>query len=276
MISNLEHVDNLNNKGYTIIKNALNTELIDKVIKDINWHYSLNNYNNNYRVTNFHMYNANMLNLITNKYVDDILRLFFNQEQTIYTSIFFKVGSSAYYHRDTPQMHTNPMYQYCGVWYALEDIDVKAGPFKYYVGSNKLEDIDGHKIYNKIVSENTFLSFNERINRCQLEYSKVLTNLCKKNNLISMDNTNYFDKIDKGDVIIYHPKLLHGGSNIIDHSLTRYSVVTHNVPLNTQVFDTKHFFTDKPTNEYLNNICKFKYIKCNNVNVIDLFSYDYK
>lgn len=270
-----QHISNINDDGFTIIKNGINIDLVDKVVSDFDYWSSLEE--NGFskfkkdRVTNFHVYSENTKNLVTNNYVNDILKALFNKEQVIYSSLFFREGTSQHYHRDTPHFYTNPIDQYYGVWYALEDININAGPLKYYIGSHKLEVPDGHDTFNKI--------FNNVINkdeinissdyRCIIEYNKVTEDLCKKNNLLSVDQNNYINNVNKGDIIIWHPKLLHGGSDIIDSTLTRYSLVTHNVPINTQVFNALHFFAPTPKKNYLENKFNYTYLKHNEINIVD-------
>jgi hypothetical protein len=268
-----EHISNIQNNGFTIIKNKINIDLIDKVVSDFDYWCSLeqNNFKNfnKDRVTNFHVCSKNTKDLVTNNYVNDILTSLFNKEQVIYSSLTFREGTSQHYHRDTPHFYTNPIDQYYGIWYALEDIDVNAGPLKYYIGSHKLECNDGYKIFNDILKNNPDYKLSANDYTCILDYNNRILDLCKELNLTCIDEKSYINKINKGDIIIWHPKLLHGGSDIINPTLTRYSMVTHNVPINTQVFNANHFFTSTPTNEYLNNKCTYNYIKHNNINIVD-------
>ena len=211
------------------------------------------------------------MSLVTNKYVNQIIKGLFNTEQVIYSSLFFREGTAQHFHRDTPHFYTNPIDMYYGVWYSLEDIDVNAGPLKYYIGSHKLENIIGHEVFNDVYKH---VENKDNINigsdyTCIMEYNKYIEDLSIHNNLTCVDETNYINKINKGDIIIWHPKLLHGGSNIIDEQLTRYSMVTHNVPINTQVFNAKHFFTKEPTPDYLKNEFVHKYINYNGINIVD-------
>jgi ectoine hydroxylase-related dioxygenase (phytanoyl-CoA dioxygenase family) len=245
----LEHINNINDNGFTIIKNGIDTELVNKVIYEFDeW---TSNKENNFkkfnkdRVFNFHIYSENTMSLVTNKYVNQIIKSLFNTEQVIYSSLFFREGTAQHFHRDTPHFYTNPIDMYYGVWYSLEDIDVNAGPLKYYIGSHKLEDPSGYKVFNEVYKD---VENKDDINigsdyTCIVEYNNYIEDLSIKNNLMCVDESNYINKINKGDIIIWHPKLLHGGSNIIDKKLTRYSMVTHNIPINTQVFNAKHFFT---------------------------------
>jgi len=268
------HLENILNNGYTIVRNAIDNDLIDRVIEDFNvWSSDPeNNFlkNSKARLINFHSYSKNTLDIVTNKYVHDIVSSFLGQEQVVYSSLFFREGTSQHYHRDTPHFFTNPIDKYCGVWYALEDIDVKAGPLKYFIGSHKLNVPDGFDVFNKLYGDdNKFpdMSYSQKNYNALLEYNKYMEDKCRELNLIEMNEKNY-EKINKGDVIIWHPKLLHGGSDIIDESLTRYSFVTHNVPINTQVFNASHFFRKSPSEEYLQNKFNFTYINHNGVKLV--------
>jgi len=268
-----EHILNIQNNGFTVIKNGIDIDLIDKVVNDFDCWSALeeNNFKkfNKDRVTNFHIYNENTKNLVTNIYVNKILQTIFKKEQVIYSSLFFREGTSQHYHRDTPHFYTNPIDKYYGVWYALEDININAGPLKYYIGSHKLECPDGYECFNNLLKIEPNYTASVTDYRLIIEYNKNIEDLCKENNLECVDEKNYMNTVNKGDIIIWHPKLLHGGSDIIDSTLTRYSMVTHNVPINTQVFNANHFFAPKPTNEYLENKFKSAYIKHNNINIID-------
>jgi hypothetical protein len=266
-----EHLDNLHNNGFTIIKNGIESDLVDKVVKDFDeWSnkpevgfrkHKLD------RVTNFHIYNENTLNLATNEYVNEILNAFFEKPQVVYSSLFFREGTSQHFHRDTPHFFTNPIDKYCGVWYSLEDIDINAGPLKYIIGSHKIEDPSGYDIFNQFCGDNPMKGFEDFT--YIFEYNKKIEELCKENNLLCVDETNYIYQIKKGDIIIWHPRLLHGGSNILDSTLTRYSMVTHNIPQDTAVFNATHFFCKEPTQQYLENKCLFKYIEHNNIKIVD-------
>lgn len=271
-----EHIQNILNNGFTIIKNGVDKDLIDKVVSEFDEWSSLkeNEFTkfNKDRVVGFHTYSKNTKDLATNQYVNDILCKVFNKEQIIYSSLFFREGTSQHFHRDTPHFYTNPIDQYYGVWYALEDIDVNAGPLKYYIGSHKLKNIDGHDFFNEFIRVNPNYKLNNNDYRCLIEYNKVIEDLSKEDNLICVDQNNYIDKIYKGDIIIWHPRLLHGGSDVIDPTLTRYSMVTHNIPVNTQVFNASHFFSPKPTDDYLKNDFNYNYIEHNGIRYVNHYS----
>jgi len=271
MFSSKKHVNNIQKNGYTIIRNGTDINLADKIIQEFDEWSSIPK--NKFvpfkgeRVTNFHVYSKNTLDLVTNKNVNTILTSLFNKDQAIYSSLFFREGTTQPYHRDTPFFYTNPCNQYYGVLYALEDIDVNSGPLKYYVGSHKINNINGHTIFNDIYTNNDVVDLNNDF-RCILQYNKKIEDICKELKLTEV-NEKKPNKLYKGDIFICHPNLVHGESDIIDKTLTRYSLVTHNIPMNTAVFNAKHFFSKSPTKEYLKNECTLKYINHNDIQIVD-------
>lgn len=178
-----QHLLNIHKYGMTIIRNGVNLDLVDKVVEDFdNWSSQVENnfVKFNYeKVCNFHIQTENTMDLVTNIYVDQIISAFFNKEQVIYTSLFFREGTGQGYYRDTPHFYTNPINQYCGAWYALEDIDVDACPFKYCLSSHLIDDISGHNIYNSINMEN--MTFEKHNFNCLITYNKKLEEDCIKN-----------------------------------------------------------------------------------------------
>lgn len=87
------HVLNIQNNGFTIVKNEIDIDLVDKVVSDFDYWCGLEE--NNFkkfkkdRVVNFHIYNENTKQLVTNFYVNKILETIFEKEQVVYSSLFF-------------------------------------------------------------------------------------------------------------------------------------------------------------------------------------------
>lgn len=270
-----QHIIDIKTKGYTIIRNAVNKELIDNVVDDFNnWisHNDTFKSGNKNRVVNFHMYSENTLNLVTNTYVNDILEQLFGEKQCVYSSLTFKEGTAQDYHRDTPHFYTNPINKFFGIWFALEDININSGPLKYCIGSHNIEADEGFEICMKYEStnnnNNNNVNIKDKLDSLLKLYNKNIENLCIEHKLTFVDEHNY-EYINKGDIVMWHPSLLHGGSQILDNSLTRYSMVTHNIPINIPVFKAPVFFSKEPTKQYIDNKCLFKYTMHNNVYIVN-------
>lgn len=118
-------------------------------------------------------------------------------------------------HSDSIHMTTYPLGFMNAAWFALEDISMDAGPIEYYPGSHKLPyilnptfDHGGNKFR---IGENAYG-----------EYEKTIQNLIAEHQL----KPSYFDA-KKGDVLIWHGNLIHGGSKRKNPKLTRKSMVCH-------------------------------------------------
>ena len=266
-----KHVTNIQKTGYTIIRNGFTNDLANTVIKEFD-EWSSNPDNNfipfsNKKVMNFHIHSKNTLDLVTNSYVNKIVSSLLNKNQVVCASTISRESIPFPYHRDTPHFYTNPIDQFYGVRYILEDVDINSGPIKYYIGSHTIGEVNNHEIFNFIHSDDTDVNLNTDF-RCILEYNKIIENKCKSLKLTEVNEKNYI-KLYKGDIIIWHPKLVHGMCDILDKTLTQYNMVTYNIPINTASFDVKHFFSKLPTDEYEKNECSFKYINHNDINIVD-------
>jgi phytanoyl-CoA hydroxylase len=251
-------------EGYTIIKSCIKDEIIDEFVTKYNIAYN----NVHERVVNFHTHDESTLDLVCNKYIDKLLSTIFETKQTVYTSLTFGYGTNQSIHRDTPHFYTNPIDQYFGVWYALEDIQLDSGPLMYYKKGHTLDIKNGYETWNELFGNDTEKTPNN-INLCLNKYNSNIEEECKKHRLEGVNTENITQTINKGDVIVWHPKLPHGGSNILNKELTRKSIVTHNIPKYKKVFNASHFFGPEHTREYLKNECFYKYNTHNNVCYVD-------
>lgn len=172
----------------------------------------------NYRLVNFHLICKALLTCGLNVNAHRIAAKFFGHEPLIHTSLYFKHGSQQRPHIDTPFFWTQPMNLFCGVWVALEDVRPDAGPLVYYPGSHKL-------FCDPIVLERYY-----KLARNDLQEMFRLMEL----DVRSMIKPAYAN-IDAGDIFIWHPGLMHGGSPASSLTRTRHSVVFHFSPLGTAV-----------------------------------------
>ena len=58
-----------------------------------------------------------------------------------FQTLNFPVGTEQRVHSDAVHFNSDPAGYMCGVWVALEDIDLDNGPVEYYPGSHKLPEI---------------------------------------------------------------------------------------------------------------------------------------
>ena len=132
-----------------------------------------------------------------------------------FQSLGFTLGSEQRIHSDSIHMSTAPPGYLLATWIALEDCTTENGPLVYYPGSHRLpyvttEDYD---------SGNTPLTIGEESNR---RYEDKIETLLLEKELVRQPFL-----ARRGDVLIWHANLLHGGSPIARPGATRRSLVCH-------------------------------------------------
>lgn len=144
-----------------------------------------------------------------------ILNFLLGKEVVPFQTLNFIKGSNQRAHSDSIHMTTYPLGYLIAVWVALEDTNADNGPLFYYPGSHKLP----YLLNNDFNETSNFLKLGRKD---YTDYEDVVEEIIHKNNL---NKEVFFAK--KGDVFIWHANLIHGGSPIIDQSLTRKSMVIH-------------------------------------------------
>jgi ectoine hydroxylase len=144
-----------------------------------------------------------------------ILSFLLDKEVVPFQTINFIEGSGQRAHSDSIHMTTYPLGYLIAVWVALEDVSQENGPLFYYPGSHKLP-----YLLNKDFNEGTTLL--TLGNKDYPDYEDVLEEL-----VVTKGYTPQEFHAKKGDVLIWHANLVHGGAPILDRSLTRKSMVIH-------------------------------------------------
>lgn len=132
-----------------------------------------------------------------------------------FQTINFIRGSSQRAHSDSIHMTTYPLGYLIAVWIALEDTNPDNGPLFYYPGSHRLP-----YLLNEDFNEG---STSLRLGRKDYgDYEDRIEATIREKRL---EKAVFFAR--KGDVLIWHANLIHGGMPILDPGLTRKSMVIH-------------------------------------------------
>jgi phytanoyl-CoA hydroxylase len=133
-----------------------------------------------------------------------------------FQTLTMRKGSEDLLHIDTaPLTLTEPM-SLAGSWVALEDVQPLSGEFQFIPGSHRLPE---QLHYGTEKSHHGDFE----------EAYKILMatrRMCEERGL---ETKNFMAK--KGDVLIWHGDLMHGGAPIQDSTRTRKSLVVHLMPL---------------------------------------------
>ncbi|NML34287.1 phytanoyl-CoA dioxygenase family protein [Paraburkholderia antibiotica] len=139
-----------------------------------------------------------------------VLQQLFDQSPALCNSLYFEKGSQQPAHVDSIYMTPTTPDHLIAIWVALEDAHVDAGQLEYYPGSHKIEPMifsNGlrHFVPDEMPKWHAYIE--EEVARRGFE-KQVFS-------------------AKKGDVLIWHANLLHGGGPIADPARTRKSLVFH-------------------------------------------------
>ena len=208
-----EQVSRFQERGVLTFDFGFDVENMDEIVRSVDRLY-LSSYRENtsapMRVQDAWKANESVRNLAINQKVLSALEQLNGRKPRPFQTLNFPVGTSQAPHSDTIHFSTEPQGYMAGVWVALEDIDMDNGPLVYYPGSHNLpcftmQDLGLYPGYENYPA-----------------YERQIRNLIIKNNL-----QPEFGAIKKGEAIIWHANLLHGGAPRKDLSRTRHSQVTH-------------------------------------------------
>lgn len=143
------------------------------------------------------------------------LRAVFQEEVLPCQTLVFIRGSGQDMHQDTIHLTAFPAGYMCGVWIALEDIDEDAGPLFVYPGSHRLPRLYCKTVGMSKVHDGDWSEFAE----------KFLPRLASELEKAGCEKQTYLPR--KGDILVWHENLTHGGSMPRDKNLSRRSIVSH-------------------------------------------------
>ena len=158
---------------------------------------------------------ANVKRVALNSTVLSILEKAYGRPAFAFQTLNFAVGSQQPPHSDSTHFSTSPEGFMCGVWLALEDIDYDNGPLIYYPGSHRWP----HYI-NDHIGVNAWHQPTRAAHAGQ--YQKVWDEVIA---LRQVKPERFTAK--KGQAIIWHARLMHGGDKQNDPARSRFSQVTH-------------------------------------------------
>ncbi len=144
-----------------------------------------------------------------------LLSFIFGKEVNPFQTINFIYGSEQKPHSDSIHMTTEPLGYLSAIWIALEDVEEGSGELIYYPGSHKL----GYIMSENFNTGNNFLKLGE--NNYE-HYEQKIEAVIFQNHLTEK---KFLPK--KGDFLIWHANLLHGGAPITKQGKTRKSMVCH-------------------------------------------------
>ncbi len=149
--------------------------------------------------------------ILTNVKVGGVLGSILKDTPKIVQSMYFEGNSATWEHQDTYYLDSEHIGSMAAAWIALEDIGPRAGRFFVCAGSHKI-DMGRQTYANNIADhhEDYIQSVVEVIREQRLEIRAP--------------------KLDKGDVLIWNARTIHGSLDSQDMERTRASITMHAIP----------------------------------------------
>jgi ectoine hydroxylase-related dioxygenase (phytanoyl-CoA dioxygenase family) len=154
-----------------------------------------------------------------------VLETLYARRPKPFQTLNFPVGTQQSAHADAMFFASEPDGYMCGVWVALEDVDMENGPLVYYPGSHKLPSPSNVLVEEFLGETNTPESFPtqaELRSERNRQYAVYCQRLIESHDLRPQHAT-----IKRGQAMIWASNLLHGGAVQKDPARTRRSQVTH-------------------------------------------------
>jgi phytanoyl-CoA hydroxylase len=237
----LEVVD----KGYTLVKHAISPgECADAIAafrrfeaaNDRIFGENRDRFGHYPRIVNLHCAIPQLLGLFTrNRIWLQVQDALFGAPTSLYTSLFYEVGSEQSLHRDSPVFATRPEYLYFGTSVYLEPTDDRNGCLEVLEYGHRLPELDREALararYGSLDDVSPLDS------QLWAEYQDAVAAQGRGRGLRVKTIHAH-----AGDSIIWHPQLPHGGSPVKDRRRTRFSLVMHNTPHGIPVYHQDVFF----------------------------------
>jgi hypothetical protein len=168
------------------------------------------------KVSDLHYYFPDAQRIVFPAPVLRFLSQVYERPPVVFQSMSMRKGSEESLHLDTgPLTLTEPM-GLTAAWIALEDVSVGSGEFQFVPGSHRVPEVLNNGVSKGHHGDMT-------------AYHHVLQSTLAECESRGLATQHFYAR--KGDVLIWHADLLHGGAKIANPRLTRKSLVCHYMPL---------------------------------------------
>lgn len=170
------------------------------------------------RLVDLYGVSSNAARILMAPAIEKFLKLVFERAPLCFQGLTFECGSGQGLHQDTAYVVVDKPLELAASWIALEDIQPGSGELMYVAGSHNLPDWKfggDSKHWDQLVHGDDEHD----------EWAKWLIRASEERRL-----EKRLFRPSKGDVLIWSADLVHGGSPVSDHSLSRRSIVGHYCP----------------------------------------------
>lgn len=237
--------------GYVWLRDVIPAQLIDKVLEDVEKSWEVkpehllvvhnemavpdrietqagreNIRSRSMRYLDFHNFSEAASEIMMHPKITSFISAYLDSDIVAMQSLLFENGTEQRSHQDFAYVHSLKPALLAGAWVALEDVHADAGPLFYYPKSH-------HRVRKHVFDNGTVLA--EGDGPHVRAFEEYLQTECEQ---LQLQRTIFTPK--KGDVLIWHSALVHGGSPRNDRGRTRKSMVSHYSTREAYPFDRRH------------------------------------
>jgi hypothetical protein len=217
--------DSFERDGYVIFDPRLSSKTLDRAVADVELGprqrrppFRRGPASDGGRVTDAWSTSSSVKKIALAPATLELLALIYDRRPIPFQTLNFRVGTQQRPHADSVHFNSEPRGFMCGVWVALEDVDMDCGPLVYYPGSHKLPPVTPSDVGIQIDPGQ------EAVPQAEYEarYEPYVEQLMEREGLEPKYAT-----VRKGQALVWASDLVHGGSPVRVPGRTRRSQVTH-------------------------------------------------
>lgn len=223
--------------GYVVLEGAVSPELVDRFRAEIadNWRrghadltVELNDGSGRFprmapehepvphKVLDYHSVSAIARDIQFAPAIQRFLAQLFERPPMVFQSLLFKYGTEQDMHQDTAFVVVRSPMQFVGCWIALEDIVPGSGELQYFGGSHR-------------IPEYLWLDRGRACPPGYTDHREFLAWVAAESERAGCPRIRF--RPQKGDALLWHADLVHGGSKREQKDRTRWSFVSHFCPV---------------------------------------------
>jgi hypothetical protein len=204
-------VDLFRTDGYLVIEDTgIPAATLTEAVTQLVGKYGRSETNTSGRVQDIWRSVPAVKRIATEAVILSVLQVLYQKPPLPFQTLNFERGTEQRAHSDTIHFNTMPFGFMCGVWVALEDIDLNNGPLRYFPGSQRLP-----------VLHMDDLGLEPKVSEYQ-KYEDYIEKMLAERGYQSQPAL-----LKRGQALIWSSNIFHGGSPVLDRNRTRLSQVTH-------------------------------------------------
>jgi Phytanoyl-CoA dioxygenase (PhyH) len=199
------------------------------------------------RVGQLHQRFPDLISAAAQAPIVEFLTWAFGEEPVLFGSLNFDRGTTQEAHIDAIFFYPEPSYAMAGVWIALEDIHIDAGPLFYLKGSHRWNFNRGEDIVATRPDLAARRAAAAAGHLSPQEHGEVIRDLgyAWTEDLLALEKERGAERekivVKAGDMIAWHSLLAHGGSPRLNLALRRKSVVFHFLGSTSKLYTFEQF-----------------------------------